>query len=208
MNTSRDFIDDLLDEINFTRDEAPVIDHNQKEEALFPDVVIKHWLNFAVYYERAAVSFIGEWMRSIEEIDALKYFSRQIGDECNHFRWLNEYLNEYGGDYKTFDVPDEWRFLMEEYYPKLDTLIERLAAHNIAAETGALGFLEYGLNKFPIRIRETVAKVIKDERLHVSFGIKLLRKYCITDEDKALARKAALESLAHMQTAREVFVAA
>lgn len=206
MKVANDFIDDLFNEINFTREEAPQIESEICEESLFSEAVIKHWLNFAVYYERAAVSFIGEWMRSIEEVDALKYFSHQIEDECNHFRWLNRHLVQYGGDYATFKPPKEWAFLMDEYYPKLPTLIERLAAHNIAAETGALGFLKYGLNKFPKNIRETVVKVIKDEQYHVSFGVKLLRKYCITDEHKQLARQATLESLAHMQNAREVFV--
>jgi len=206
VNIPDDFIESLLSEINFTRDNAPRIDEGQPKEELFPGGVIKHWLHFAVYYERAAVSFIGEWMRSVEEIDALKYFSHQIEDECNHFRWLNRYLVRYGGSLADFQVPKEWKFLMEDYYPRLGTLIERLAAHNIAAETGALGFLEYGLNKFPEDIKETVTKIIKDEQYHVSFGIKLLRKYCVTDEQKALAKRAALESLHHMQRAREVFV--
>jgi hypothetical protein len=65
--------------------------------------------------------------------------------------------------------------------------------------------LEYGLNKFPPHIRETVNKVAKDERYHVSFGMKLLRKYCVTEEQKQLARTSSLESLDHMRKAREVF---
>jgi rubrerythrin len=206
VKVAHDFIDDLLDKINFSREEAPEIDRGIEKQELFSTDIIKHWLHFAVYYERAAVSFIGEWMRSIEEVDALKYFSHQIEDECNHFRWLNHHLVQYGGDFASFKAPKEWKFLMEEYYPGLDTLIGRLAAHNIAAETGALGFLEYGLNRFPKSIKETVTKVIKDERYHVAFGIKLLRRYCITDEQKALAQSTALESLQYMQRAREVFV--
>jgi rubrerythrin len=201
-----DFFDALLLEINDQRSamDTSSVD-NHVHSGYFSDDIIKHWLSFAVYYERAAVSFIGEWLRTVSEVDALHHFTHQIEDECNHFRWLNQHLIEYSGDYTKFSAPAEWSFLMDDYYPKLNTLIERLAAHNIAAETGALGFLEYGLDKFPPHIRATVVKVAKDEKYHVSFGLKLLRKYCVTDEQKQLARKSALESMNYMKKAREVF---
>ncbi len=204
----KDFVDDLLFEIKSKRDILDVyytVASNENDN-FFSDSIIKHWLSFAVYYERAAVSFIGEWLRSVNEIDALKHFTHQIEDECNHFRWLNNHLAEYGVDFSKFIAPKEWSFLMENYYPKLNTLIEKLAAHNIAAETGALGFLEYGINNFPPRIKNTVKKIIKDENYHVSFGVKLLRKYCVTNDQKELAKASALESLNHMKKAREVFV--
>lgn len=206
MSVQSDFVDRLLSLVNHVRSDSDSIDQDRESSEPFPKDIIMHWLNFAVYYERAAVSFIGEWMRTIEEDDALHYFSRQLRDEAKHYRMLKKHLIELGGNFDLFNAPSEWTFLMDDYYPNLSTLVERLAAHNIAAETGALGFLEYGFHKFPENIRATVAEVIKDEKYHVAFGSKLLRKYCRTDEQKQLAETAMLESLQHMQRAREVFV--
>jgi hypothetical protein len=95
---------------------------------------------------------------------------------------------------------------MDDYYPGLESVIEQLAAHNLAAETGVLGFMEFSYHRFPSTIKETLTTVIKDETYHVSFAAKLLRKYCITEKLQNLARRSALESLEYMQRAREVFV--
>lgn len=201
---SIDFVDKLLAEIDSIRLEQKQILAGESKN--LPDAVIKHWLNFAVYYERAAVSFIGGWLATTDDNDALMYFSHQIEDECNHYRWLLKHLQEYSTNLNEFSPPTEWRFLMEEYYPNLKSLIERLAAHNLASETGAIGFMEFNLDKFPEAIRHTVTKVLKDERYHASFGIKLLKQYCINKKTQDKARKAALDSMMYMAKAREVFV--
>lgn len=206
MTHATDFVDSLLDELDSIRKKDTNQVPKDKNNGPFPDFIIKHWLDFAVYYERAAVSFIGGWLAGVKEEDALHHYTHQIEDECNHFRWLKKHQQHYGGNYETFQPPKEWRFLMEEYYPRLDTLIEQLAAHNIAAETGVLGFMEYGFNHFPLPIQKTLERVIKEETYHVSFASKLLRKYCTTRASQELARRSALESLEHMQRAREVFV--
>ena len=62
------------------------------------------------------------------------------------------------------------------------------------------------MNRFPPGIKETVAKVAKDELYHVTFGERLLIKYCITEELQEKARKATFEALDLMKKAREVFV--
>lgn len=205
MISSTDFVDNLLNEMQAIRDQDT---HTVTEDAqsLLPEFIIKHWLNFAVYYERAAVSFIGGWLRNVKDEEALHHFSHQIEDECNHFRWLKKHLQHYGGDYSTFNAPREWSFLMESYYPRLDNVIEQLAAHNLAAETGVLGFMSFSFHRFPEEIKKTLTTVIKDETYHVSFACKLLRKYCTTQKLQDLARRSALESLEYMQKAREVFV--
>lgn len=201
-----DFIDNLLDEMKSVRSVSSHSVTNEEQTALFSDFVIRHWLNFAVYYERTAVSFIGGWLAGVNDEEILHHYTHQIEDECNHFRWLKKHLHRYGGNYDAFEPPKEWKFLMETYYPGLEHVIEQLAAHNLAAETGVLGFMEFGFNRFPEPIKKTLTTVIKDETYHVSFAIKLLRKYCTTPALQEMARRKALESLEYMQRAREVFV--
>jgi len=173
-----------------------------------PAPMIKHWLNFAVYYERSAVSFIGGWLKDTTEMDALANLANQIRDEAKHYRWLLKFMPEYGMSPDQLEVPPSWSFLMEEYYPRLETTIERLAAHNIAAECGALGFMEFHLDRFPLQLRDYVARITRDEHYHVTFGKNLLSRYCKTEEQRQLARKAIKESMHHMGVARKSFVAA
>lgn len=204
--TGEEFARALLDEV--------MAAHHAKRDVLppgldgaeLPPPLIRHWLNFAVYYERAATAFIGGWLRTTVEPDALVHLAHQIEDEANHYSWLREHLLAFGAGAADFTPPEEWRSLMDDFYPGLEHLVERLAAHNIASETGALGFMEFNLAKFPAAIRATVERVCKDERYHVSFGQKLLARYCDTPALQARARAATYEALERMKKGREVFV--
>lgn len=202
------FVGKLLDAVRAHRANSNTFVKTESNE-LFKPEVIKHWLNFAVYYERASVLFISSWLKTTPEDDALHYFAHQIEDECNHYRWLKKHLAEYVQDkdkINNFVPPNSWKYLMEDYYPNLGHLVERLAAHNIASETGAIGFMEYGFNKFPNNIKETVKNVMKDERYHVSFGCKLLARYCTTEDLQELAWNSTFESMDYMERARKDFV--
>jgi rubrerythrin len=201
------FVDQLLKEVMDDQEEKKrqIRLEGLDEQAELPEFVIKHWLNFAVYYEKAATYFIADWLKTTKEPDAFVNFAHQIRDEANHYVWLRKYLQEYT-DPDAFTPPKEWRYLMEEYYPGLDHLVERLAAHNIASESAALGFMEFALERFPESIRNTVEKVAKDEHFHVSFGCTLLKKYCTTPELQERALKATREAMKLMRQAREVFV--
>ena len=176
------------------------------EGSVLPPFVIRHWLHFAVYYERAAVTFIGGWLRNTEQPDAVIDFAHQLRDEATHYGWLRDHLLEFGEDAAAFVPPGPWRELMEDFYPGLDHLVERLAAHNLASETGALGFMEWNLTKFPAPLRATVEKVVRDEKFHVAFGRKLLATYCTTPALQERARSATFAALERMGRAREVFV--
>lgn len=207
MTHAIDFVDNLLAEMETIRQSSnQIASDEQRQSRLFSDEIIKHWLNFAVYYERSAVSFIGGWLAKVNNDEALHHFAHQVEDECNHFRWLNQHLKTYGGDYHQFKAPKEWSFLMETYYPQMEDLIEQLSAHNLAAETGVLGFMTYAFDCFPENLQKTLKTVIKDETYHCSFATKLLKKYCTTKTLQEKARRSALESMHYMQRAREVFV--
>ncbi|EOW9529293.1 ferritin-like domain-containing protein [Bacillus cytotoxicus] len=204
---SKTFVERIMNEVmedQREKEEKITMEINDGEE--LPEFVIKHWLNFAVYYEKAATYFIGDWLKTTKEADALVSFAHQIEDEANHYVWLRKHLADYVPNPDSFEPPKEWRYLMEEYYPGLDHLVERLAAHNIASESAALGFMEFALERFPEPIRKTVEKVSKDELFHVSFGKKLLEKYCTTPELQERAYKAMHEAMEIMRDARKVFV--
>lgn len=205
LNFAEQLFDDVINFRNKMDEDFSANSSETDKNTEMSPFLIKHWLNFAVYYEKAAAVFIGEWLKSTNEDDAFVYFAHQIEDEANHYRWLKKHLSEYVVSVDDFVPPPEWRFLMEEYYPKLPTLIHRLAAHNISAETGALGFAETMFHRMPEKIKKTMEQVIKDERYHVSFGMKLLNKYCITENQKDLAKSAAFESLQYMKKARSAF---
>lgn len=208
---SKIFVKNLIEDIKQEQRKNDDIILKEKEksssnkEELSP-FLIKHWLNFAVYYERAATYFIGGWIKGVKKQDVLINYAHQLKDEANHFVWLKKHLNEYGIDHEDFDPPQEWKFLMEDYYPNLTELVEQLAAHNIASEMGVLGFLEFNLDRFPKKINETVKKVYKDELYHVTFAKRLLIKYCTDEKSQNKAKNAANEALILMKKAREVFV--
>jgi rubrerythrin len=203
----QDFVNHLLTEINKFRGNSEETISDDHVHDGFSEEIIKHWLNFAVYYEKASVMFISGWMKTTYEDDLLLNFSHQIEDECNHYRWLKRHLSKYmGPNNNNFQPPAEWKFLMEEFYPSLGHAVERLAAHNIASETGAIGFLEYGLNHFPKDLKTTVEKILKDEHYHVSFGCRLLAKYCESKDLQERAYTATLQAMEFMTKARNVFV--
>lgn len=212
IDTKQNFADDLINEVNGMFEHAKQagdivknMGQDKSDEPLSP-FLIKHWLNFAVYYEKQASIFIGHWLKTTVEDDAFVSFAHQIEDEANHYRWLKAHLADYTDCVDSFQPPEEWSFLMEEFYPKLPTLVERLSAHNIAAETGALGFSEMYFGNMPKKIQATMEKVIKDEKFHISFAKRLLNKYCDSDEKRKKAIDAAKLSLQYMEKAREAFV--
>lgn len=204
--SGRAFVASLLQDVDETVQRNKGVMPPGMDGPVLPEPILRHWLTFAVYYEKAATSFIGGWMRSTQEPDAVVQFAHQIEDEANHFIWLRKHLLSFGIDAATFKPPKEWALLMEEFYPGLDHLVERLAAHNIASETGALGFMEYNMDKFPAEIQATVRKVARDEKFHVAIGKRLLSKYCTTAELQDRARGATRNALDLMSAARRVFV--
>jgi rubrerythrin len=204
--TGPEFVESLLAEVEAAMASNRDITPPGLDQAELPPYIVRHWLNFAVYYEKAATVFIGGWMKTTDAPDAVVHLAHQIEDEANHYSWLREHLLEFDDKAADFVPPKEWRRLMEEFYPGLDHLVERLAAHNIASEIGALGFMEFNMAKFPPHIRATVEKVCNDEKYHVAFGKQLLGKYCTTPALQAQARAATQEALSLMRAGREVFV--
>lgn len=202
----RDFVNSLIEEIEDTafRKKGSVVSQTSKQE--ISAEVIKNWLNFAVYYERCSAAFVGGWLQTTEQDDVFHHFAHQVEDEANHYRWLKRLLGNYGASENAFVPPPTWKYLMEIYYPNLESVVERLAAHNIASETGAIGFMEYGYETFPLEVKKIVRLVMKDEKYHVSFGSKLLAKYCTTKNLQKLARDSAYFALENMEKARDEFI--
>jgi rubrerythrin len=157
------------------------------------------WLSFQTYYEYQAIMFISQWLQSTPETDALVLLCQQIEDEANHFNWLNQHLEQMGAKLSEWTPLPEIVDWVETFYGSLPDTISRLAAHNLAGESGACRSFDSIVPFLPEDLQKTMRRIMPDEHFHLKLGRRILSKYCITDEQKAQARRYALE-VAELET--------
>lgn len=157
------------------------------------------WLSFQTYYEYQAIMFISQWLQTTPETDALVLLCQQIEDEANHFNWLNQHLEQMGAQLSEWTPLPEIVDWVETFYGSLPDTISRLAAHNLAGESGACRSFDSIVPFLPEDLQKTMRRIIPDEHFHLKLGRRILSKYCITDEQKAQARRYALE-VAELET--------
>jgi rubrerythrin len=209
---SKEFVNNLLNEVGLgdkrreeeERGHEPQENMQPEEEGKLPPDIL-YWLYHAVYYEKSAASFIGGWLKDTKEMDTFENFGRQIEDESLHYVWLREQLHNFGGDFEQFQPSNEWKYLMEDFYPKMETTVERLAAHNIASESSAWGFMNVNFERFPDKLRTVIKRVMKDEKYHIEFAKNLLEKYCQTPEQQELAMQTTRQTLGLMRDAATAY---
>ncbi|MBF2028436.1 MAG: ferritin-like domain-containing protein [Oscillatoriales cyanobacterium C42_A2020_001] len=154
---------------------------------------VVEWLSFQTYYEYQAILFISKWLQSTPELDALVLLCQQIEDEGNHFYWLNQHLEQLGAKLADWQPLPEIVDWVETYYGNLPDTISRLAAHNLAGESGACRSFASIAPFLPEDLQKTMRRIMPDEQFHLRLGRRILSKYCVTDEQKARARQCALE---------------
>ncbi len=154
---------------------------------------VVEWLSFQTYYEYQAILFISKWLQSTPELDAMVLLCQQIEDEANHFHWLNQHLEQMGAKLADWQPLPEIVDWVETYYGNLPDTISRLAAHNLAGESGACRSFASIVSFLPEDLQKTIRRIMPDEQFHLRLGRRVLSKYCITDEQKARARQCALE---------------
>lgn len=151
------------------------------------------WLSFQTYYEYRAILFISSWLPTTPETDALVLLCHQIEDESNHFNWLNQHLEKLGrklSDWQPIPEIVDW---VETFYGSLPDTISRLAAHNLAGESGACRSFDSILPFLPEDLQKTMKRIMPDEHFHLKLGRHILSKYCMTEEQRNHARHYALE---------------
>lgn len=157
------------------------------------------WLSFQTYYEYQAILFISKWLQSTPETDALVLLCQQIEDEGNHFNWLNQHLEQMGARLSEWTPLPEIVDWVETFYGSLPDTIARLAAHNLAGESGACRSFSSIVPFLPDDLQKTMRRIMPDEQFHLRLGRRILSKYCTTDEQRDRARHYALE-VAELET--------
>jgi hypothetical protein len=168
-----------------------------------PEVV--EWLRFQAWYEREAAGFIGAWLADVTEDDAFHGLCRQVHDESRHHKLFLACLQRRGLDMGDWEPEPEWVAWVQEFYPAGVDTLERVAAHNIAGETGAMQGFEDLAPRLPADVRATIAKVTPDERFHVQLGRSIIVRYATTADDQDRVRARTLGAFALEQQGRVAF---
>jgi hypothetical protein len=201
----RVFYDDLVAEIADRRsalsdEEASFGAHRPLSEA---EVV--EWLRFQTWYEREAAGFIGAWLADVGEDDAFHLLGRQVHDEVRHHKMFLACLERRGVGMGDWQPEPEWVAWIQEFYPAGSDTLERVAAHNITGELGAMQAFEDLRPRLPDDVRATIDKVTPDETFHVHLGRSIVVKYATTADAQRRVRERAMGAFALEQRGRVAF---
>lgn len=146
------------------------------------------WLTFQTWYELEATGFIGSWLDDIKEPEALLGLARQVSDEARHYTLFRRHLESFGGSLDGWVPEPEWVAWVSQFYRAGNDTLERIAAHNIAGEIGAMQAFETLMPRVPESTRRLLRKVTPDERFHVSLGRVVVQRYAVTADTQARVR--------------------
>ena len=93
-------------------------------------------------------------------------------------------LQRRGLDMGDWRPEPEWVAWVQEFYPGGDDTLERVAAHNITGETGAMQGFDDLAPRLPADVQATIAKVTPDERFHVQLGRSIVRYATTADAQR------------------------
>ncbi|MGA7933864.1 MAG: ferritin-like domain-containing protein [Kovacikia sp.] len=159
----------------------------------WPQERVIEWLSFQTYYEYQAILFISKWLQTTPEKDVIVLLCHQIEDEANHFNWLNQHLEQMGASLSEWTPLPEMVDWVETFYGSLSDTVSRLAAHNLAGESGACRSFDSIVPFLPEDLQKTMRRIMPDEQFHLKLGRFVLSKYCVTEAQKAQARHYALQ---------------
>lgn len=143
------------------------------------------WLRFQCWYEQEAAGFIGSWLRETPESDIFVGLCRQVADEGRHYKLLLSHLQSLGVSMDDWVPEPEWVNWVSEFYASGNDTLERVAAHNITGELGAMDAFDGLLPRVPASTRAVLEKIIPDEKFHVSLGRMAVHRYATTLDRQA-----------------------
>jgi hypothetical protein len=138
----RSFYDGLVAEIEARRDAASPAEASFGAQRPLSEPEVIEWLRFQTWYERQAAGFIGAWLAGVAEDDVFHLLSRQVNDEARHHRLFLSCLRRRGTGMAGWQPEPEWVAWVQEFYPAGADTLERVAAHNITGEIGAMQAFE------------------------------------------------------------------
>jgi len=164
------------------------------------------WLYFQCWYELESAKFIGSWLYSTPEPEAFAGLCRQIADESRHYAIIAAHIRTLGGSMEGWAPEPEWVRWIQEFYARegSDTL-ERMGAHNITGEIGAMNAFAGLLPRVPESTRAVLERITPDEQFHVSLGRAVVHRYAVTAEAQQRIERRAWQAFEHEQKGRLAF---
>lgn len=163
------------------------------------------WLKFQCWYEQEAAGFIGSWLRDTPESEVFVGLCRQVADEGKHYQLILSHLESLGTSMEGWTPEPEWVEWVSEFYAAGDDTLERVAAHNITGELGAMNAFDGLLPRVPDKTRAMLEKIIPDEKFHVSLGRMAVHRYATTTDRQARVRDRVMKAFELEQKGRLAF---
>jgi bacterioferritin (cytochrome b1) len=165
------------------------------------EIGVTQLLAVALKKELEASEEAALWMTRESDLEVKLALARQCGDEAKHYRLIEARLAELGVDPAALRPLDGGPSPMFRFLAELGTTVERVAAGQFTREALAQVhnqvFIDYCEAKGDPATARLYREVIQpDEAHHHAMGRRLLARLAVTDEAQALARAAAMKTLA------------
>jgi hypothetical protein len=144
-------------------------------------------------------------LATIPEDDAFHLLSRQVADEGRHHKLFLNCLERRGTDMGDWQPEPEWVEWVQVFYPAGADTLERVAAHNIAGEIGAMQAFGDLYDRLPSDVQATIDKVTPDEQFHVHLGRSIVLRYATTADAQRRVYERAMGAFALEQRGRIAF---
>lgn len=202
---STQFYDQLVADLTARRDELSEAEKSFGGYAPLGREELIEWLQFQCWYEREAAGFIGSWLRDTPESEVFIGLCRQVADEGKHYKLLLSHLKTLGASMDGWQPEPEWVAWVSEFYAAGDDTLERVAAHNITGELGAMNAFEGLLPRVPEATQQMLGKIIPDEKFHVSLGRMAVQRFATTTDRQQRVTKRAWDAFELEQKGRLAF---
>jgi hypothetical protein len=186
--SAKDFYVALTAELEARRADASGAEASFGANRALSEAEVVEWLRFQAWYEREAAGFIGAWLADVHEDDAFHGLCRQVADEGRHHKLFLACLERRGLGMEGWEPEPEYVAWVQDFYPAGADTLERVAAHNVAGETGAIQGFDDLYPRLPADVQTTIDKVKPDERFHVQLGRSIIVRYATTPDAQARVR--------------------
>lgn len=201
----RAFYQDLLNTLEHRRDALSEAEKSFGGYQPLDRAELIEWLKFQCWYEQEAAGFIGSWLRDTPEPEVFVGLCRQVADEGKHYQLILSHLESLGTSMEGWAPEPEWVAWVSEFYAAGDDTLERVAAHNITGELGAMNAFDGLLPRVPDATRAVLEKIIPDEKFHVSLGRMAVHRYATTADRQARVRDRVMTAFELEQKGRLAF---
>ena len=201
----RAFYDGLVEELSAMREAVSVEEKSFGGEQLMEGPELREWLKFQAWYEQQAAHFIGSWLKHTHEDDAFIGLCQQVADEGKHYKLLISHLRSMGDSLDGWEPEPEYVDWVVDFYASGEDTIERVAAHNITGELGALQAFETLMPRIPENTQRVLNKILPDEKFHVQLGRMVVERYATTVDAQRRVRARVIKAFELEQKGRIAF---